>query len=519
MTALEFPAERPLAQRISSGLRRRAARAWKRWTVGQRPPAVPQAFQRCESFGEAGVPAVAGDAYACPGVTGALISTAAAYGQRRLAHSWAEWLVETQRRDGSFATVGQPLPSLTATAGALEGLLAAAEDWPAAEPAARKAAEYLFSSFATGGIGPACRGSELNLCLTCLPILWQAAIRWDETSWKITVQQMVERCLRTADATRWREPLHAHARLINGLLQLGKVELAREAACLPAALQRADGAVPALANASWISTSGVAHLAAAWYRLGEARRADRCLEWLRRQQLASGGFHGSCGRGACYFPARETMLTAKHFLDASLLQVQSAFAVRPQRLPDAIEPGDGRLQTVRRWLQSFPPGARVADVGCGKGRYLRALAEWQPGAELVGIDPSPAMLAHLPPQFARLRGSLLRIPLADAALHGAFAVESLEHALLPRQAIEELCRVVRPGGSVLIIDKHAACQPLSQHEPWEQWFQPDEVQEWLRRHCDDVHVERIRHGSGASDAGLFLAWTGTRRQAAARRAA
>ena len=35
-------------------------------------------------------------------------------------------------------------------------------------------------------------------------------------------------------------------------------------------------------------------------------------------------------------------------------------------------------------------------------------------------------------------------------------MESLEHALLPEQAVAELCRVVRPGGSVLVIDKDRA---------------------------------------------------------------
>ena len=57
----------------------------------------------------------------------------------------------------------------------------------------------------------------------------------------------------------------------------------------------------------------------------------------------------------------------------------------------------------------------------------------------------------------------------------------------------------------LIIDKDAARQALSEHEPWEQWFHADEVATWLRRHCDDVRVEHISHGGGAGGSGLFLA--------------
>ena len=85
------------------------------------------------------------------------------------------------------------------------------------------------------------------------------------------------------------------------------------------------------------------------------------------------------------------------------------------------------------------------------------------------------MLAGLPPDATACRGSLLQIPLPDGSFDGAFAVESLEHALLPERAVAELCRIVRPGGRVLVIDKHRARQPLSHHDPWERWFTPEEL--------------------------------------------
>jgi malonyl-CoA O-methyltransferase len=152
----------------------------------------------------------------------------------------------------------------------------------------------------------------------------------------------------------------------------------------------------------------------------------------------------------------------------------------------------------------------VADVGCGAGRFLRKLATQFPEARLVGIDPSTPLLEHPPTKVESRRGGLLRIPAADREFDGVFAVESLEHALLPQQAVRELCRVVRRGGRLLIIDKHAARQSLSLHELWERWFLPDEVVSWLAPHCRDITVRPIAHGAGSKDAGLFLCWQATR---------
>lgn len=234
------------------------------------------------------------------------------------------------------------------------------------------------------------------------------------------------------------------------------------------------------------------------------------MQYLARRQGRWGGFRGSWGRGTCYHAQSDVAWTAKHYLDAAVLQVQAAFDCRQPELPDRIDPADGRVQAVRRWVASLPADARVADAGCGKGRYLEHLGGWFPRLRLTGIDVSAAMLAHLPQYVTALHGSLLRIPAGDGALDGAFAVESLEHALLPEQAVAELCRIVRPGGRILIIDKHLARQPLSLHEPWERWFTPEQLTGWLSRHCEEVTVEPISHLEGQPGNGLFLAATGRR---------
>ena len=88
--------------------------------------------------------------------------------------------------------------------------------------------------------------------------------------------------------------------------------------------------------------------------------------------------------------------------------------------------------------------------GRGGGRRLRLRAVPGslgrtdfPKSELTGIDPCPALLDRLPASVRRHEGTLLRTNLPEATFDGAFAVESLEHCLVAKRGIAELCRIVR----------------------------------------------------------------------------
>jgi malonyl-CoA O-methyltransferase len=179
--------------------------------------------------------------------------------------------------------------------------------------------------------------------------------------------------------------------------------------------------------------------------------------------------------------------------------------------PVEIDAADGRLAAVLQWCRDLGP-ARIIDVGCGKGRFLRHLRRAAPQATLVGVDLSPAALAALPDGVERRQGDLLRLPAGTGEFDAALCVEALEHSLLPRRAVAELCRVVRPGGSILIIDKNASHQPLSDHQPWERWFRPGEIAGWLAAEADDICVRPVAHGGRPAPSGLFLCWTGRRRE-------
>jgi SAM-dependent methyltransferase len=98
-------------------------------------------------------------------------------------------------------------------------------------------------------------------------------------------------------------------------------------------------------------------------------------------------------------------------------------------------------------------GLRWIDVGCGNGAFTELIVERCAPTEVQGIDPSEAQLA-----FARSRpaariaefrqGDALALPFPDDRFDAAVMALVIFFVPDPAKAVEEMARVVRPGGSV-----------------------------------------------------------------------
>ena len=88
-------------------------------------------------------------------------------------------------------------------------------------------------------------------------------------------------------------------------------------------------------------------------------------------------------------------------------------------------------------------GLRILDLGCGKGRFSRALAAR--GARVVGLDLSPGMLAEAG-GIHRVHATARRLPFGPRCFDGIIAVEMFEHLdVRSRDAVLlEARRVLRP---------------------------------------------------------------------------
>lgn len=112
-----------------------------------------------------------------------------------------------------------------------------------------------------------------------------------------------------------------------------------------------------------------------------------------------------------------------------------------------------------RWLLArLPEDGRVLDAGCGLGSVVHVIERARPDLAVVGLDRSTDRLAD-----ARRAGvaaplgaaDVARLPHPDGTFDAVVCSEVLEHVDDPAAVAEELRRVLRPGGRLLVTVPHA----------------------------------------------------------------
>lgn len=121
-------------------------------------------------------------------------------------------------------------------------------------------------------------------------------------------------------------------------------------------------------------------------------------------------------------------------------------------------PGEGTEPLAEGLLRLFPPLV-LADLGCGRGELTARLAAG--GHRVTGVDNSPRrieeakVLAAFPggPDFILADMDATGLP--DGSQDGVILSQSLHHASDPLRVLMEGRRILKPGGSLLIIDLEA----------------------------------------------------------------
>ncbi len=123
------------------------------------------------------------------------------------------------------------------------------------------------------------------------------------------------------------------------------------------------------------------------------------------------------------------------------------------------------MLTVRYDWLGLRAGDRVLDLGCGAGRH--AFEAYRRGAQVVALDYSATELKDVGALMEAMRdggeaggtadsmgvtvnGDATVLPFADASFDRIIAAEVLEHIPEDRRAVDELARVLRPGGTIAV---------------------------------------------------------------------
>ncbi|MFH9352573.1 methyltransferase domain-containing protein [Kitasatospora sp. NPDC017646] len=110
---------------------------------------------------------------------------------------------------------------------------------------------------------------------------------------------------------------------------------------------------------------------------------------------------------------------------------------------------------------AYPAGSRVLEAGCGVGAQTAHLLAASPGVLLTAADVSAESVARARARIAAVaptarvvwhHGDLHRLPFPDGAFDHVFLCFVLEHLPDPTAGLAALRRVLRPGGTITVIE-------------------------------------------------------------------
>lgn len=116
-------------------------------------------------------------------------------------------------------------------------------------------------------------------------------------------------------------------------------------------------------------------------------------------------------------------------------------------------------------------GACLLDCGCGPGTITVGLAERIPQGKVVGVDRSPEQVAEarrIHRSIANVRfevASVYQLPFDDGSFDLVFSHALLEHVASPSEALRELHRVLKPGGTIGLCSPDFAAFVISPVSP------------------------------------------------------
>jgi len=145
----------------------------------------------------------------------------------------------------------------------------------------------------------------------------------------------------------------------------------------------------------------------------------------------------------------------------------------------------------------FEPKYKILDVGGGTGAFLEKILQREPEIQVVLLDSSKSMIEESKITDSMVQGKACRNPFSKNSFDYVLCTDALHHFEHKRKSVQEMMRVVKPGGSIIIFDMDAK-SPVTQliklgekilGEPSE-FFTPEELSSFFDDHFD-INIEKI----------------------------
>lgn len=106
-----------------------------------------------------------------------------------------------------------------------------------------------------------------------------------------------------------------------------------------------------------------------------------------------------------------------------------------------------------QWVCKHIPEGKIVDVGCLDGSLIYAIKRLKGSRDIIGVDIAPASLKLAKqnhPDIQFVQADVTNLPFKNDSFDGVLCTQVIEHLVEPKKALNELYRILKVGGTLIV---------------------------------------------------------------------